>query len=71
MFAISINHNSKRNKLQTSWSVVQSGSVPSLVHLVTSSAQIEDADLVQQLSRLFGLQQFGSDLKIVIPNSKK
>jgi hypothetical protein len=41
------------------------------VHLVTSSAQIEDAELVQQLSRLFGLQQFGSDLKIVIPNSKK
>jgi hypothetical protein len=42
-----------------------------LEHLVTSSAQIEDAELVQQLSRLFGLQQFGSDLKIVIPNSKK
>jgi very-short-patch-repair endonuclease len=37
-----------------------------LEHLVKSSVQIEDAELVQQVSRLFGFQRCGPDLKIVI-----
>jgi hypothetical protein len=37
-----------------------------LEHLVKSSVQIEDAELVQQVSRLFGFHRCGPDLKIVI-----
>lgn len=37
-----------------------------LEHLVKSSVQIEDVELVQQVSRLFGFQRCGPDLKIVI-----
>jgi hypothetical protein len=37
-----------------------------LEHLVKSSVQIEDAELIQQVSRLFGFQRCGPDLKIVI-----
>ena len=37
-----------------------------LEYLVKSSVQIEDAELVPQVSRLFGFQRCGPDLKIVI-----
>ena len=37
-----------------------------LEHLVKSSVQIEDTELMQQVSRLFGFQRCGPDLKIVI-----
>jgi very-short-patch-repair endonuclease len=37
-----------------------------LEHLVKSSVQIEDAELIQQVPRLFGFQRCGPDLKIVI-----
>ena len=37
-----------------------------LEYLVKSSVQIEDAELIQQVSRLFGFQRCGPDLKIVI-----
>lgn len=37
-----------------------------LEHLVKSSVQIEDVELVQQVSRLFGFQRCGPDLKIAI-----
>ena len=39
-----------------------------LEYLVKSSVQIEDAELIQQVSRLFGFQRCGPDLKIVIQN---
>jgi very-short-patch-repair endonuclease len=37
-----------------------------LEYLVKSSVQIDDAELIQQVSRLFGFQRCGPDLKVVI-----
>jgi very-short-patch-repair endonuclease len=37
-----------------------------LEYLVKNSVQIEDVELIQQVSRLFGFQRCGPDLKIVI-----
>ncbi len=40
--------------------------VVALEYLVNSSVQIEDSELIQQVSRLFGFQRCGPDMKIVI-----